>query len=54
MAFSFNRTAISEVVVIDPQVFSDQRGFFIETYKLSEFVAQGISETFVQGNHSKF
>jgi dTDP-4-dehydrorhamnose 3,5-epimerase len=53
MAFSFNRTAISEVVVIDPQVFSDQRGFFIETYKLSEFVAQGISETFVQGNHSK-
>ena len=53
MAFSFNRTAIPEVVVIDPQVSSDPRGFFMETYKLSEFVAQGISETFVQGNHSK-
>jgi len=53
MPFKFTRTAIAEVVVIDPQVFSDQRGFLMETYKLSEFSAQGISETFVQGNHSK-
>jgi len=53
MAFSFSRTAIPEVVVIDPQVFGDERGFFMETYKRSEFAAEGISETFVQGNHSK-
>jgi len=53
MPFKFTRTAIAEVVVIDPQVFADHRGFFMETYKRSEFAAEGITETFVQGNHSR-
>jgi dTDP-4-dehydrorhamnose 3,5-epimerase len=53
MPFRFHRTAISEVVVIDPPVFPDRRGFFMETYKRSEFAAHGINETFVQCNHSK-
>jgi dTDP-4-dehydrorhamnose 3,5-epimerase len=53
MPFSFARTAIPEVIVIDPPLFSDHRGFFMETYKRSEFAANGIFETFVQCNHSK-
>jgi len=53
MPFSFSRSSIPEVIVIDPRVFSDERGFFMETYKRSEFAAQGIQETFVQANHSK-
>jgi dTDP-4-dehydrorhamnose 3,5-epimerase len=53
MPFRFTRLAIPEVLLIEPLVFRDQRGFFLETYKRSEFAAEGISETFVQGNHSK-
>jgi dTDP-4-dehydrorhamnose 3,5-epimerase len=53
MPFRFARTAIPEVIVIDPPVFSDHRGFFMETYKRSEFAANGIFETFVQSNNSK-
>jgi dTDP-4-dehydrorhamnose 3,5-epimerase len=53
MPFNFTRTAIPEVLVIEPRVFSDLRGFFMETYKRSEFVAEGLTETFVQSNHSR-
>jgi len=53
MPFRFTRTAIPDVVIIEPPVFSDERGFFMETYKRSEFAAYGIAETFVQCNHSK-
>jgi dTDP-4-dehydrorhamnose 3,5-epimerase len=53
MSFRFSPTAIQEVIVIDPAVFPDQRGFFMETYKRSEFAAHGITGTFVQCNHSK-
>jgi len=53
MAFRFTPTAIADVIVIDPQVVPDQRGFFMETYKRSEFAAAGITEVFVQCNHSK-
>lgn len=53
MPFRFSPTAIQEVIVIDPVVFPDQRGFFMETYKRSEFAAHGITGTFVQCNHSK-
>ena len=53
MPFKFTRTAIPEVILIAPQVLPDQRGFFMETYKRSEFAAQGIREIFVQSNHSK-
>jgi dTDP-4-dehydrorhamnose 3,5-epimerase len=52
-SFRFTPTAISEVVVIEPRVLPDERGFFMETYKRSEFAAQGIAEIFVQCNHSK-
>ena len=53
MPFSFTRTRIPEVILIEPRVFSDDRGFFTETYKLSEFSAHGITETFVQCNMSR-
>jgi dTDP-4-dehydrorhamnose 3,5-epimerase len=53
MPFRFTRTAIPEAVVIDPRVFADERGFFLEAYKRSEFTAAGITETFVQTNRSR-
>lgn len=53
MPFRFTRTAIPEAVVIDPRVFADERGFFLEAYKHSEFTAAGITETFVQTNRSR-
>jgi len=53
MPFRFVETEIPEVKIIEPQVFADERGFFMETYKRSEFAALGISEIFVQVNRSK-
>jgi dTDP-4-dehydrorhamnose 3,5-epimerase len=53
MAFRFTPSDIPDVVLIDPSVFSDERGFLIESYKRSEFAAFGITEPFVQSNHSK-
>jgi dTDP-4-dehydrorhamnose 3,5-epimerase len=52
MPFEFTRLAIPEVLLITPRVRTDNRGFFMETYKRSEFAAAGIGETFVQENHS--
>ena len=53
MPFRFVQSEIAEVVIIEPRVFPDERGFFMETYKRSEFAAHGIDEVFVQVNHSK-
>ena len=53
MPFRFTPTDISGVIVIDPPVFADDRGFFMESYKRSEFAAAGINEAFVQCNQSK-
>lgn len=53
MPFSFQRLEIPEVVLIEPKVFQDGRGFFMETYKFSDFAAFGIAERFVQDNHSR-
>jgi len=53
MAFRFIQTEISEVLIVEPRVFADDRGFFMETYKRSEFAEHGIAEAFLQGNHSK-
>jgi dTDP-4-dehydrorhamnose 3,5-epimerase len=52
MPFTFTPTGIADVIVIEPRVFPDERGFFMETYKHSEFAAHGIREMFVQGNQS--
>ena len=53
MPFSFEKTAIEDVIVITPRVFNDDRGFFMETYKSSDFINNGIKKDFVQDNHSK-
>jgi dTDP-4-dehydrorhamnose 3,5-epimerase len=53
MAFDFKKLAIPEVLLIAPRVWTDNRGFFMETYKRSEFAAAGIGEVFVQENHSR-
>ena len=52
MAFEFIAQALPDVVLVQPQVFGDTRGGFLETYKQSEFEAAGIRERFVQDNHS--
>ena len=51
MPFTFRRLDIPEVVLIEPQVFPDTRGFFMETYKESDF-APFVDGAFVQENHS--
>lgn len=53
MPFSFHRLNIPDVILIKPRVFDDGRGFFIETYKLPDFADAGITDNFVQDNHSR-
>ena len=46
-------TAIPEVLIIEPKVFGDQRGFFLETFKADRYAEKGISRPFVQDNLSR-
>lgn len=46
-------TEIPEVVVVEPRVFEDPRGFFMETYHRRQFAELGITAEFVQDNHSR-
>lgn len=52
MPFQFERLQIPELILIKPEVFPDERGFFMETYKYSDFSAFSIKERFVQDNYS--
>ena len=52
MSFLFRNTLLKGLVIIEPQFLQDERGFFVEIYKESEFFAAGISERFVQDNYS--
>jgi len=49
----FTPAAIPEVILIEPRVHGDARGFFMETYHQREFAAAGINAEFVQDNHSR-
>ena len=51
--FKFEKTSIEGVVVIEPTVFGDERGWFMETYNEQEFKENGIDVQFVQDNQSK-
>ena len=42
-----------EVLIVEPDVYGDERGFFMETWHQKKFAAQGIHESFVQDNHSR-
>ena len=51
--FIFNKTEIEGVFIIEPKVFGDERGYFMETYKEKDFVDAGLDYKFVQDNHSR-
>lgn len=51
--FEKQETGIEGLYVIKPTVFEDSRGFFMETYQKQDFAAMGITQEFVQDNHSK-
>ena len=52
MAYRFDSLALPGLFLIKSQAFADARGWFMESYKASDFTANGIAETFVQDNHS--
>jgi dTDP-4-dehydrorhamnose 3,5-epimerase len=49
----FVRTALPEIIVVEPDVYRDPRGFFLETYHASKYKEGGIDAVFVQDNHSR-
>ena len=53
MPFQFKETFLKGVIIVQPKVLGDERGFFVETFKKSDFVNAGINENFNQDNHSK-
>ena len=50
---NFIKNEIEDVVIVEPRVFKDPRGYFYESFSESEFVDNGINCKFVQGNQSK-
>lgn len=50
--FKFNKTAIEGVYVVEPKVFGDERGYFMETYSAADFEEAGLKYDFVQDNQS--
>ena len=48
----FEPTSIPDVILITPQVFGDERGFFMETYQAQRYGAAGLPFIYVQDNHS--
>lgn len=51
--FTSYKTPISGLIVIEPQIYGDSRGFFMESYSKRDFEEIGITAEFVQDNHSK-
>lgn len=52
MPFRFERLEIPDIILVEARSARDERGYFMETYKQSAFVANGIPEVFCQDNHS--
>lgn len=50
---NFIKTELEGVVIVEPKVFEDSRGYFFESYNEAEFVKNGIPNKFVQDNQSK-
>ncbi len=50
---NFIKTAIDGVVIVEPRIFKDDRGYFFESYNEQEFISNGITNRFVQDNQSK-
>ncbi|NFO11349.1 dTDP-4-dehydrorhamnose 3,5-epimerase [Clostridium botulinum] len=51
--FIFNKTSIDGVYIIEPKIFGDNRGYFMETYNREQFLEAGLDMTFVQDNESR-
>ncbi len=51
--FKFIKTDIDGVIIVEPKVFGDNRGYFMETYQANAFAEGGITANFVQDNQSK-
>jgi len=52
MTMKFTEKSLPEVLLIEPMVFEDDRGFFMETYHMGKYGEAGIDKPFVQDNHS--
>lgn len=50
---NFINTSLEGVVIVEPRLFKDDRGYFFESYNEREFIANGITNRFVQDNQSK-
>ncbi len=50
---NFIKTELDGVVIVEPRVFEDERGYFFESYNEAEFIKNGIPNKFVQDNQSK-
>ncbi|NOX90324.1 MAG: dTDP-4-dehydrorhamnose 3,5-epimerase [Calditrichaeota bacterium] len=53
MPFLIEKTSLTGVVLVKPKLFGDDRGFFMETYKASDFANLGLPAVFTQDNHSR-
>jgi len=53
MALAAHPTKLPGALLLEPRVFPDERGFFCETYRASELAEHGITDEFVQDNHSR-
>lgn len=53
MPFRFRHLKIPDIILIEPMIFNDERGFFMEVYKKYEFEKAGIKTEFIQDNHSR-
>jgi dTDP-4-dehydrorhamnose 3,5-epimerase len=51
-AVSVQRTPLSDMVILEPRVFADERGYFLEGYNERDMAEAGIRQRFVQDNHS--
>lgn len=52
MQLTFTETDLPGVLIIEPAVFKDSRGYFLETYQYEKYSADGLDARFVQDNHS--
>lgn len=52
MAFTFQPSRIQGVMIIEPQILGDSRGYFVETFKAPDFAAAGIPVNYLQDNES--
>ena len=50
---NFIKTKLDGVIIVEPNVFKDSRGYFFESYNKAEFTLHGLGQNFVQDNQSK-